>query len=261
MDGCRQSPPQRAAAAAHCFQSSAHDSEGRCWHGDQWAARDSVSPLQQFSDGAKRDTRRGIEVDVRRIDDREFPGAVRSVRDRACAGELLSAGIVYLDSDIIGGVIVHKIAGAGVTATLPTAALLAGRLNKPPAVRSSASANLLLAPRQRGLTVFEQNECLRLRRTMADARNDKVDAMDHHKEAAHHLPDQRAALMRLELMRLQTPTPTAERLRTAFRCTPEATSCLVMDPIADLALQLLSSWTSESMGNHDSNVVDATSVN
>jgi PAS domain S-box-containing protein len=28
-----------------------------------------------------------------------------------------------------------------------------------------------------------------------------------------------------------------------------------------LALQLLSSWTSESMGNHDSNVVDATSVN
>jgi dienelactone hydrolase len=29
----------------------------------------------------------------------------------------------------------------------------------------------------------------------------------------------------------------------------------------ELALQLLSSWTSESMGNHDSNVVDATSVN
>jgi hypothetical protein len=40
---------------------------------------------------------------------------------------------------------------------------------------------------------------------MADARNGDVDAMDHHQEPAHHLAGQRAALMRLELMRLQQP--------------------------------------------------------
>ena len=38
------------------------------------------------------------------------------------------AGITYLASDIIGGIIVHNTGGAGVTATLPTAALMSAAL-------------------------------------------------------------------------------------------------------------------------------------
>jgi hypothetical protein len=75
--------------------------------------------------------------------------------------------------------------------------------------------------------------------------------MDHHQEQAHRLPSQRAALMRLERMRLQQhPTPTAERLRTAFwrTNTPEATSCSVHQ--VDVASKRRSMWNDFAVTSH-----------
>lgn len=65
---------------------------------------------------------------------------------------------------------------------------------------------------------------------MADARNGDVDAIDHHQEPAHHLASQRAALMRLELMRLHTPPHTGlpnDDGRLSGAPTRQATSCSV----------------------------------
>jgi hypothetical protein len=57
------------------------------------------------------------------------------------------------------------------------------------------------------------NKISRRGRTMADARNGDVDAVDHHQESAYRLPGRRAALMRLDRMTL--PPRRANRRTTA----------------------------------------------